>query len=122
MNDYQNKNLFQAPATVAKIETLADRSLKLKVITQELNEEQSAMVFKLYNKLGWFVFSEQSIKPEDIKDLPEIQLDEGEKSPSQRMRAALFVYWEQQKIQEPFDIFYRRQVEKWISQIKEKLN
>lgn len=80
------------------------------------------MVFKLYNKLGWFVFSEQSIKPEDIKDLPEIQLDEGEKSPSQRMRAALFVYWEQQKIQEPFDIFYRRQVEKWISQIKEKLN
>jgi hypothetical protein len=55
-------------------------------------------------------------------NLPEVQLEEKEKSPSVRLRAALYVYWDQHKMKEQFDIFYRRQMEKFINTIKEKLS
>ncbi len=117
-----NNPKVSIPATISKITTMADRGIRLQVDTQEVSDEQSADIFKFRNKLGYFFFDEVLIKEIDTSKLPKIELEEGEKSPSQRLRATLFVYWEQKKLKDPFDIFYRRTVEKYIGSIKEKLD
>lgn len=99
---------------------MADGGLRFQVDTQELEPKSAGEAMILKGKLGWFVFADQ-INQQDIDNLPKIELEDGEKQPSQRLRATLYVFWEQKKIQEPFDIFYRRQMEKFITSIKEKL-
>lgn len=117
----KNKIILKVPSIISRIQTMADGGLRLFVDTQEITTEDKADVMGLHNKIGYFVFAEQDILQEDIKDLPEIKLEIGEKSPSARLRAVLFIFWEQQKIQEPFDIFYRRKMESFIEAVKEKL-
>ena len=122
----QKKDIFQVPATITKIETLADKSLKLKVITQELNEKQSEMVFKLYNKIGWFVFSEADIKNTDLINLPDVKGEFSDKTPSQRLRNVIWRLQEQKIGKEPnaveFRKFYEDYMEGLISKMKELLN
>lgn len=110
------------PATITKITTMADRGLRLQVDTQEITDaELKKQIFDLHDKLGFFFFSEAPITEVPLDDLPEIKVEEGEKTPSQRLRNILFVLWEQKKIKESFDIFYRKQIEKLIEKIKEQL-
>lgn len=118
----EEKEILKVPATISKVVTMADKGLRLQVDTQELGPEDAAKVMSLWNKLGVFVFADTGISEEDIKNLPKVELEEREKAPSTRLRAVLFVFWEQHKIQEPFDIYYRRAIEKFITSVKEKLN
>lgn len=115
------KQLLKVPATITKVTTMSDEGLRLQVDTQSIGAEDSALIMNLYNKLGWFVFADQPPTADDCKDMPEIVLEEGEKQPSQRLRATLFVYWEQKKIPEAFDLFYRRKMNEFINIIKDKL-
>ncbi len=115
------KEVLKVPATVTKVTTMADGSLRLQVDTQELNSEDKGKVMDFHEKLGIFIFSEEGIELEDLKDLPKVELEEGEKQPSVRLRAVLYVYWEQNKIKEPFDMFYKKKVEGFINAIKDKL-
>lgn len=116
------KELFKIPAIISKVTTMSDGGLRLQVDTQEIKPQDAGEVMMMRNKIGVFVFAEQNIVVDDLKDLPKIELEEGEKAPSARLRAALYVYWDQHKVEEPFDIFYRRQMEKFIDTVKEKLN
>ena len=71
--------------------------------------------------LGWLIFKESQIIPEDIPDYDPATFDQI-KSPSQRLRAVLFVYWKEVKGgQGDFESFYRAQVERIIEQYKDKL-
>lgn len=102
---------------------MADKSLRLEIDTQELTDpEVKRTIFDMHDKLGYFFFDEKEIRQIDTSKLPEIVQEEDEKSPSQRFRAVLFVYWTQQKLKEPFDTYYRRVMDKYIQQIKEKLS
>ena len=112
--------ILKIPSIISKVMTMADKGLRIQVDTQEIPPEEAGKVMFLKDKIGYFIFAEQIVE-KDIKDLPPITLEQGEKHPSARLRATLFVFWEQQKIQEPFDIYYRRQMEKIIGTIKEKL-
>lgn len=116
------KEILKVPGTISKITTMSDGGLRLQVDTQELGPEDAGKVMMLRNRLGVFVFAEQNISVDDIKNLPKVELEEGEKAPSSRLRAALYVYWDQHKVEEPFDIFYRRKMESFIDVVKEKLN
>ena len=116
------KEILKVPGTISKVTTMSDKGLRLQVDTQELGPEDAAKVMLSRDKLGVFVFAEQDISPEDIKNLPKVELEAGEKAPSARLRATLYVYWEQHKVNEPFDIYYRRTMEKFINSVKEKLN
>ncbi len=117
----EEKQILRIPATIVKVMTMADKGLRIFVDTQEIPPEVAGTVMLMKDKFGYFVFAEQ-IDQRDIDSLPKLELEEGEKHPSQRLRATMFVYWEQNKITEPFDIYYRRQMEKFINIIKEKLN
>lgn len=45
-----------------------------------------------------------------------------EKSPSQRLRAVLFVLWEQRGSKGEFEEFYKESIERVIKRIKEELD
>lgn len=116
--------LFQVPAEVVKVETKANRSLRIVCDTQEnMTDENMARVMALYEKYGHWVFlpDEREVQPEDVVDLPPLPKREDEKSPAQRLRAVLFVYFKQKGEPGDFESFYNTQVGRFIEAIKEKL-
>lgn len=118
------QELFQAPATISKIETMSDGGVRVVVDTQEISDgEELAKLFRLRKgDLGYFLFKGSEIQ---ANDLPEdsVPLEEGEnKTPSQRLRNVIFVFWKEVKGGKgDFNGFYREQMEKFIAVVKEKL-
>jgi len=113
--------MFNVPAVISKIQTLKDQSFKLTIECQELAKEEMADVFGLNNKSGWLVFSKNELQKSDIPEdnAPEFKND---KSPSQRLRSVLFVYWKEATDKSiDFDTFYKMWIEKRIEAIKDKL-
>jgi len=124
-------NLFQVPATIEKVETMA-RFVRIRVDTQEnMTPDEFGKIFGLRGKVGWFVFKYDDKMPEitgadiaDIENLPEfnVKMFDEEKSPQQRYRAVLYCYHKQQGgKQEDFDLWYKGFMEKKIQEIKDKL-
>jgi hypothetical protein len=111
-------NLFQAQAQIQSIRTLVDGGVKLDVITQELAPEDLTELFSLKGKLGWFLMKETAIQAEEIPT-EEIQLEGKYKTPSQELRAAMYVYWRDQTNQaEDFNtVYYPR----WMGKFKDKI-
>lgn len=116
--------IFQAPGTVQSIRTLADGSIKLDVVTQELNPDDMAKLFGLRGKLGWFLLKETEIGAEEIPT-HEIKVEgyNKDRTPSQKLRGTMRVFWEQQTNQaEDFDTqWYPRQMELMRQRFLEKL-
>lgn len=114
-------SLFQVPAIIRKIQSLKDRSFKLSIECQELPPQEMVSVFELNEKEGWLVFSENDIDKSNIpeENAPEFKND---KSPSQRLRSVVFVYWDKMTDKKiPFDTYWKMWVEKQINNIKDKL-
>lgn len=100
------------------------RHARIVLDTQEnLTAEQLTELFALHEKVGWFMFLPSEQKATDKIELPEIHLDEdaGEKSPSQRLRNVLFIYWKQKGSKDDFELFYRRWMERAIDKVKQTL-
>ena len=113
--------LFQTSSIVESISTRADGTLKVVFGTQELTPEQATILFGLRGKQGWLLFSENSI---ETKDVPEEQAVEfkGDKSPSQRLRNTLYVYWENcTNKSKTFKTWYDEWYEKKINEVKDYL-
>ena len=113
--------MFQVPSIITKIQSLKDRTFKLSIECQELPKDQMADVFNLVEKTGWLVFSDNTLQKSDVpeENAPEFKND---KSPSQRLRAVLFVYWNEctdKKV--PFDTYWKMWIEKKVSEIKQTL-
>jgi hypothetical protein len=113
--------MIKVPSNIHKVETMSDGGLKLVIFTQELDPTDKAEVMNLYNKQGWFVFSDTGITEVDI---PTEQVEyQGEKTPGQRLRGVLYRLWEQDHAGfKDYETFYRSRMERLIEQIKEKLN
>ena len=114
--------MFQIQSYISKITTMGNHSLRLQVdLEKELNPDENAKVFDLYNKLGWFIFKEAEINPEDV-DVPDyVKEFRTDKSPSQRLRAVLYRVWEQSEQVYDFPIWYESQMERIINKYKSTL-
>lgn len=116
------KTTFQAPAAIQSFRTLVDGGNKLDVVTQELPPEEAVKLLALKGKVGWFVFAEQELTEQDI---PDVKLDSeiGEtKTPSQRLRNAIYVYWSENTDKKTdFNDYYKKQLEKFINVVKEQI-
>jgi len=115
--------IFQTQAEISKIMTMSDHGVRLQIDTPELGPEETAKLFNLKKPetIVWVAFKDIPLEEKDI-DVPEVMdKDVDTKTPSQRLRACLFLYWQQNKKGMDFPLFYQRQMEKWISSIKEKL-
>lgn len=114
-------------ATCLKIETMSDKSLRLRFETQETDEEQAKAIISAHGKFGWLVFNEKALTTIESLDLPDITPEfRGEKSPSERLRNTLFVYWKQMpekpdEKKQDFEVFYRSKMEELINHFKERL-
>jgi len=88
---------FQVQATVTKVTTMGDHSLRLQVdVDKELPPEQNTMIFGLYNTPGWFLFKEAEIEEADVLDIPEEKVEfKNQKSSSEILRNRLYVYYKE---------------------------
>jgi hypothetical protein len=122
----RQKTILKVPAMISRVQTMADGGLRLFVDTQEIGPGDKGLVMELHKKIGWFLFAEQELKQEDILDLPEIQLEAGEKPLSQTMRGVLFRLWEkakaEDKTQKTSEGFYRDWMSRAIEKLKEGLD
>jgi len=82
--------------------------------TQELSLEDKVKAMEFYGKYGRLAFKETEIEPEEI---PSCEPDDHQKTPSQRLRAVLFLLWKQtcSHTSVEFDDFYRKEMERIIT-------
>lgn len=111
----------QFPASLNKMETLSDGSIKLVLETQELNGADMTELFGYRNQVGYVTFTPNRI---DHVEVPkEMAVSDDGKSPSQRLRAVLYVAWEQSgKKVDTFEQYYGIQMERILNQLKDRLD
>lgn len=123
MKDQETTELLQIPATISSFRTLSDKGLKITIDTQEINAGDGATLLRLKGKIGWFLFKPTKIAEEEAINIPdEVKEFKTDKTPSQRLRAVIYKYWQTTSKKEIFDMYYRRHLEKLIDQYKDKLN
>ena len=109
----------QFPSQLTKLETRVDGSIKVSIETQELSGQDMADLFAYRGQLGYTTFTPN---PETKIDVPELQVEDNSKSPSQRLRNVLYVKWEQSgKKVDTYSQYYDMQMERIINQIKDTL-
>ena len=113
--------MLPIPSTISKVSTLADQTVRITVDCQEMSAETLAEIFSHRGGYGFFHFTERPKEIEE-KDIPEVNLEKWEKSPSARLRAVLYRLWEQVKTDLDFEVWYRSNMDNLIEGIKEKLN
>jgi len=94
------KELFKIPATLTKYQGMRNRSLRLVFDTQEsLTDEQIAKTTLLLEKFLWLCCFHEETKESEmlelVKDLPQLEVDKDQKTPSQRLRDRMYVYYKQ---------------------------
>ena len=113
---------IQIPALIDSLRTLKDGSVKITIETQELRAEDAAILFSYRNTLGWLLFKETEFSREDIISVPDVVPEfASDKTPSKRLRAVLFVMWEQLGKPGEFDSWYKGKMDKIIQHFKEQL-
>lgn len=111
--------VFQAPAILSRIAYLKDGGLSLGFVTNELSDEEKLTAGKFYSKFGYVLFKENQFKETEV---PVSDATDESKSPAQRLRATLFVLWKQRGSKGDFEAFYRDNMEKAITRVKNLLD
>ncbi len=110
------------PAQINPPKLRKDGSAGLTFDTRELNSEEIFTIMSLRQTEGWLCFSPNK---EDL-EVPEEKAELDEKSPSERLRNVLFVWYKQEtekgKFTGLFETFRKEKMEKLIEGVKSKLN
>jgi len=108
------------PVLITSIASKVDGSVKITLETRELPAQEAANLFALRSLEAWAVLAPNQITE---VNLPKEKADPslGTKTPSQRLRNILYIYWQQHKNGD-FESYYRIQIEKIIEQLKERLD
>ncbi len=111
--------MLKLPAYLTGFSSKSDGSASVRFSTQELSSEDFALLKKYLNEFGYLLFKESYIKDEEIPD--EEPLEDDQKSPSKRLKAVLFLVWKKNGEKDEFNTYYRKQMEKFINVVKDKL-
>lgn len=114
---YLSSMKLQLPSVITSITAKVDGSLGLRLSTPELSVDEKATVMGIQNK-QLNVVIETVDEPDN--DVYKIERELDSKTPSQRMRASLFVLWDKKHraTWKDFESFYSHQMEKMIDSIK----
>lgn len=110
------------PAQLTKVASRSDRSYALTFSTRELRGGEAAILLDELQKEGWLLYSPNEDLTETDVPKEKAQAGLGTKTPSERLRSVLYIFWEQSGKQGTFEDYYRVQMEKIIEYVKEKLN
>lgn len=111
--------MIKLPAYLTGFSSKSDGSASLRFTTQELTAEDFSELKQNLNNYGFLLFKENEVKVEDI---PKEDAEDRNKTPSKRLRATLFVFWKQQDKKQDFEVYYRECMERFINQVKSKLD
>jgi hypothetical protein len=108
-------------AVFSGIKSRKDRSFRLEFDTRELKED-AAELLKIQGTECWLLIAPDDSL--DAVDVPKVKPDAGtnQKTPGQRLRAVLFVLWQQIGKPGDFEDYYRQRLERIIDQFKAKLD
>jgi len=112
---------YIVPATMSSVSTLKDKTLKVTFHCQEMEAEQAAECIRLNQTFGWLVFASEKAEDYFVPDAPPPEFKTS-KTPAQRLRAVVFIYWQQLGGEGDFEVFYREKMEMMINLVKGKLD
>ena len=112
---------IQFATIIDSVTAKKDGTISLKLGSQELSPEEAAHIFSFRGKQIWTAMSEAPINHEDL-DIPEALFESSTKTPSQRLRSVLFILWKEGEQKDSFNVYYEKQMERFIEHIKEKLS
>lgn len=111
------------PAIFDAARSRKDRSFRLEFETRELGGEDAAALFSHLHSEGWLLYAanEDDI---DAVEVPTVKADAGtgQKTPSQRLRSVLYIYFKQLGEPGDFEDFYRTRLERVIDSYKDLLD
>ena len=115
---------YQLPAGLESYRSLKDGTLKLSFETGELSPEQMANVHYSLNKVGYLAFSPDAMATQELDEIDKLKVEYSDngKTPSQRLKAVLYLMWKQKP--EGFnssEVHYLHHMEKLIEHFKNKL-
>jgi hypothetical protein len=105
---------------ISSISSRKDKSLAFRVATGEIQPDQMAAFFPLTGVNVSLLI--QPHENEGEQEMVEVTSEADKKSHSQRLRAALFVWWDQLGRKQPFRSFYEENLERIITKVKDKLD
>ena len=112
------------PVIVQGIKTRVDGSLVVCVETQELSDSKVGEVFGLRKKVAMMYLSpKETVSQKEIDQVNAIQPEErGGKTPSQRMRAVLYILWTQNNGgYKDFPLYYEVTMNNYIEELKNQI-
>ena len=111
---------IQTSAVISSITAKADKSLGLRVSTPELDNDARNAIMDIQNQNLTLTIEPSG---ENSKEIIEVKKEIGEKTPSERLRSVLYIYWDQKKRDDwkDFNSFYRYMMEKTIDNVKNYL-
>lgn len=110
---------FQIEAILEGVTPLKDGGVSLRFHTNEVSKAHKVELMEYYQSFGWLLFSANELKDTDIPK--EKANNENGKSSSQRLRAVIFILWQQRGASGDFETYYKQQMEKVIDTIKSNL-
>lgn len=119
-------NLTLFPAILGGIRSRKDKTFAITFDTNELSPEQSSNLMSNLNEFGYVAFKKESFNTDEKQLLDSLKADnieDGSKTPSQRLRGVLYRNWEQEN--EGYNLFtdyYRAKLEVIITHFKGKLD
>lgn len=111
-------------AILQKESTYVDKGHKIELVTGEITDEQAGQINGLLQKYVNCYITEGEVGKEAKEILDTETVDKSQikaKTPSQRLRSALFKLCEQENKGEDFEVFYALKMELLIEQIKDRL-
>ena len=105
------------PVILGRVSTCKDGSLTLSFSTPELTPDEKVAFMEVLNQNLKMLLQPDAM----VVEMKEIRGQFETKTPSQRLRSLLYIWWKQSSGQGEFESFYQRQMEQIINTIKEKL-
>lgn len=110
------------PAQIHPPSLRKDGSAKISFDTRELTAEEIFVIMSLRQTEGWLAFAPNV---DDVGEIPEESAHVDEKSPSERLRNVMFVWYKQEteanRFVGLFETFRKEKMEKIIEGVKSKL-
>lgn len=114
------------PVIVDGLARRKDGSVGIKLETSEVTPQQAAGLFELAGKVAFCYLSPREVDANAKKIIDSLDPELKGKTPGQRLRSVIYVYWEQNKESDPtiakdFESFYKAKMETLIEGFKAEL-
>lgn len=105
-------------AEIGTVSSRQDGSVAFRVITAELRPSEAGLLCQFHGKAARVLIAPHEGTPEEVVH---VTTERDAKTPGQRLRNCLFVYWQQEGAGGNFEHFYAEHMEKLIRFVKDKL-